>query len=66
MLSQLVTMLSQLVPLLIVIAIIIAVFTVFVVIWVIQAHQRQISAGREELVGKTAEVLIALEPRYCI
>ena len=63
MLSQLVTMLSQLVPWLIVIAIIIAVFTVFVVIWVVQAHRRQVSAGREELVGKTAVVVTAMGPK---
>ena len=33
------------------------------VIWGIQAHQRKVSAGREDLVGKTAEVKIALEPK---
>jgi membrane-bound serine protease (ClpP class) len=49
--------------LIIVIAIIIAVFLVFVVIWSVRAHQRKISAGREELVGKTAVVEIALEPK---
>ena len=51
-------------PLLIVVsAIIIVVCSVFVVIWVVRAHQRQISAGREELVGRTAIVDIALEPK---
>ena len=51
-------------PLLIVVsAIIIVVCSVFVVIWVIRAHQRQVSAGREELVGRTAIVDIALEPK---
>jgi membrane-bound serine protease (ClpP class) len=44
-------------------AIIIAVFLVFVVIWVVRAHRRQVSAGREELVGKTAVVETALEPK---
>ena len=29
----------------------------------IRAHRRQVSAGREGLVGKTAEVKIALKPR---
>ena len=29
----------------------------------IRAHRRQASAGREDLVGKTAEVKIALEPK---
>ena len=47
----------------IVIAIIIVVFLVFVVIWSVRAHQRQVSAGREDLVGKTAVVEIALEPK---
>jgi len=46
-----------------VIAICAAVFIVFVVQRVVQAHRRQASAGREELVGKTAEVKIALEPK---
>ncbi len=44
-------------------AIIIVIFTVFAVIWVIRAHQRQISAGKEELIGKTAVVDIALDPK---
>ena len=47
----------------IVIAIIIVVFLVFVVIWSVRAHQRQVSAGMEDLVGKTAVVEIALEPK---
>ena len=47
----------------IVIAIIIVVFLVFVVIWAVRAHQKQISAGKEDLVGKTAVVDIALEPK---
>ncbi len=29
----------------------------------IRAHRRQVSAGKEDLVGKTAEVKIALEPK---
>ena len=29
----------------------------------IRAHHRQVSAGREDLVGKTAEVKIALKPK---
>jgi membrane-bound serine protease (ClpP class) len=49
--------------LIILIAIIIAVFLVFVVIWSVRAHQRKISAGKEELVGRTAVVDIALEPK---
>ena len=49
--------------LIIFIAIIIVIFIVFVVIWSVRAHQRQVSAGKEDLVGKTAVVEIALEPK---
>ena len=38
-------------------------FLAITVIWGIRAHQLRISAGREELVGKTAEVRVALEPK---
>ena len=47
----------------IVIAIIIVIFIIFVVIWSVRAHQKQVSAGKEDLVGKTAVVDIALEPK---
>ena len=47
----------------IVIAIIIVIVIVFVVIWSVRAHQKQVSAGKEDLVGKTAVVDIALEPK---
>ena len=47
----------------IVIAIIIAIIIVFVVIWSVRAHQKRVAAGREDLVGKTAVVEIALEPK---
>jgi len=46
-----------------IVAIGIAVFLAVAVIWGIRAHRYQVSAGREELVGKTAEVKIALEPK---
>ena len=49
--------------LIIVLAIIIIVLLVFVVIWSVRAHQKKVSAGKEELVGKTAVVEIALEPK---
>ena len=49
--------------LIVLIAIVIVVFLVFVVIWSIRAHQRQVAAGKEDLVGKTAVVDIALEPK---
>ncbi len=38
-------------------------FIAVTVIWGIRAHRRQISAGKEELIGKTAEVKIALDPK---
>jgi len=45
------------------VAICIIAFFVFVINRGIRAHRRQVSAGREDLVGKTAEVKIALEPK---
>ncbi len=38
-------------------------FAAVTIIWGIRAHQRQIAAGSEELVGKTAEVKAALDPK---
>jgi len=38
-------------------------FLAIAVNWGIRAHRRQASAGREELIGKTAEVDVALEPK---
>ena len=46
-----------------VVAICLAAFIAVTVIWGIRAHRYQVSAGREELVGKIAEVKIALEPK---
>jgi len=46
-----------------IVAIGIAAFLAFAIIWAIRAHRRQVSAGREELVGKTAVVKVALEPK---
>ena len=54
---------AQLIPWLIGGGIIIAVLAVFIVIWSVRAHQRQVAAGREDLVGKTATVDTALEPK---
>jgi len=45
------------------VAICIIAFVALVINRGIRAHRRQASAGRENLVGKTAEVKIALEPR---
>ncbi len=44
------------------IAIGIAVFLAVSIIWGIRAHRHQALAGREELIGKTAVVKVALEP----
>jgi len=44
------------------VAVIIAAFFAFVISRVIRTHRRQASTGREELVGKTAIVKVALEP----
>jgi len=44
------------------VTILIAAFLAFVVQRVIRAHHRQVSTGKEELVGKTAVVKVALDP----
>jgi membrane-bound serine protease (ClpP class) len=49
--------------LIVVLVIIVVVVLYFVVLWSVRAHQRKVSAGREELIGRTALVEIALEPR---
>ena len=38
-------------------------FLAVAIIWGIRAHRHQASAGREELIGKTAEVLTVMEPK---
>ena len=38
-------------------------FTIFVINRVIKAHQKHVAAGREDLVGRTALVETALEPK---
>ena len=48
---------------LIVIVVVIVAFSAFVINRAIRAHHHQVSAGREELVGKTAVVKVALEPK---
>ena len=42
------------------------VFSALAVYWVIRAHRRQVSAGREEMIGKTAEVKVTLKPKGVI
>jgi membrane-bound ClpP family serine protease len=49
--------------LIVIIAIVVAALIIFVIQRVVLAHRRRVSAGREELVGRTAEVDIALEPK---
>ena len=47
----------------VVLAIAIAAFIAVAVIWGIRAHRYKVSAGKEDLVGKIAEVKVALEPK---
>ena len=46
-----------------IVAIGIAAFLAVAIIWGIRAHRRQAAAGREDLIGKTAEVKVALGPK---
>jgi membrane protein implicated in regulation of membrane protease activity len=45
-----------------VVAVAIAAFLAATVVWGVRAHRHQVSAGKEDLVGKTAEVKTALNP----
>ncbi|MFC1955084.1 NfeD family protein [Chloroflexota bacterium] len=54
---------SQLILWIIVLAVIIIVVAIFVVNRAIRAHQLQVAAGKEDLVGKTAIVDAALTPK---
>ena len=47
----------------VVVVIVIVIFLAITIVWGMRAHRLQVSAGREDLVGKTAEVKIALAPR---
>ena len=38
-------------------------FIAIAIIWGIRAHRHQALAGREELIGRTAEVLTTMEPK---
>jgi membrane-bound ClpP family serine protease len=49
--------------LIVIVAIGISAFLAIAIIWGIRAHRHQASAGREDLIGKSAEVEIALEPK---
>ena len=46
-----------------VIVICIVAFLVIAIIWGIRAHRNRVAAGREDLIGKTAEVKVALKPK---
>jgi membrane-bound serine protease (ClpP class) len=35
----------------------------YVVVWVLRTYRKQVAAGREELIGKTANVKVALAPK---
>ena len=49
--------------LIILIVLIVVIFLVLVVIWSVRAHRRNVAAGKEELLGRTAIVEITLEPK---
>ena len=49
--------------LIVVICVIVVIFLILVVYWSIRAHKRKVVGGKEELIGKTAVVEIALEPK---
>ena len=49
--------------LIVLIIIIVVIFLILVVYWSIRAHKKKVSGGKEELIGKTAVVEIALEPK---
>ncbi|MFC2006997.1 NfeD family protein [Chloroflexota bacterium] len=49
--------------LIVILAIIVIAFVILVINRGIRAHRQQVSAGREDLIGKTAVVEIVLEPR---
>ena len=47
----------------VIVTITVVVFLVFTIVWGIRAHQQGILAGREELIGKTAEAKTVMEPK---
>jgi len=49
--------------LIIIIVVFVAAFLFIAIVWGIRAHRNKIAAGREELVGRTALVEVALEPK---
>ena len=49
--------------LIIIIVVFVATFLFIAIVWGIRAHRNKIAAGREDLVGRTASVEVALEPK---
>jgi membrane-bound serine protease (ClpP class) len=49
--------------LVVLVAIAIVAFLAIAITWGIRAHRREILAGREELIGKTAEVKTVMNPK---
>jgi membrane-bound serine protease (ClpP class) len=45
------------------IGVVVVVVLYFVVLWVVRAHHRRIAAGKEDLIGRTAVVVAALNPK---
>lgn len=54
---------AGLIVLFVILGVCLVAFLYFVVRWVIVAHRRQVGAGREEMVGRTAMVTEALNPK---
>jgi membrane-bound serine protease (ClpP class) len=49
--------------LVVLIIIIVVAFIIFAVYWSIRAHKKKVFGGKEDLIGKTAVVETALEPK---
>ncbi len=49
--------------LIVIVAIGIVAFLALTIVYGVRAHRQQVSAGREELVGKTAEVVTVMNPK---
>jgi len=44
-------------------AIVVVAFLYFAVVWTLRTYRKQVAAGREDLIGKTALVKTVLEPK---
>lgn len=49
--------------LIIIIVVFVAAFLFIAIVWGIRAHRNRVAAGREDLVGRTALVEVALDPK---